>query len=98
MSKKTVCCKRFHNSINILQNFQSILTVRHQAIMSTTIYTSQINTNTQVPELIYHTAVWFLKCKNRKKKEFKIQIKSIRMVFFPNLVWFRFKNSGYEYS
>lgn len=67
MSKKPVCCKRFHNSINILQNFQSILTVRCQAVMSSEIHTSQINTNTQLTEFIYHTAVCFLKCRNKNK-------------------------------
>lgn len=46
-AKKPVSCKRLHNSINIVQNLQSILTVRCQAIMNTTIHTSQINTNTQ---------------------------------------------------
>lgn len=76
MSKKPACCKRFDNSINILQNFQSILTVRCQTIMSTTIHTSQINTNTQLTEFIYHTAVCFLKRRNKNKK-FKIQLKSI---------------------
>lgn len=96
MSKKTACCKRFHNSINILQNFQSILTVRCQAIMSTTIHTSQINTNTQLTEFIYHTAVCFLKRRN-KNKNLKIQLKSIRIFFFSNLVWFSFKNPRYEY-
>lgn len=29
---KTICCKRFYTSINILQNFQSIVTVRLQAL------------------------------------------------------------------
>lgn len=86
MSKKPACCKRFHNSINILQNFQSILTVRCQAIMSTTIHTSQINTNTQLTEIIYHTAVCFLKRRN-KTKNLKIQLKSIGILFFFQ-IWF----------
>lgn len=29
---KTICCKRFYTSISILQNFQSIVTVRLQAL------------------------------------------------------------------
>lgn len=88
MSKKPACCKRFCNSINTLQTFQNILTVRCQAIMSTTIHTSQINTNTQLTEFIYQTAVCFLKRRN-KNKNLKSQLKSIEILFFFfSQIWF----------